>query len=594
MEQVERRLAAIVVIDIVGYSRLVEADEARTLHAVGGFQERLLKPPLARHKGKLVKAMGDGWIMEFASVVSAVAFACDVQSSVGEDGVASDLGQPLTLRIGVNLGDVVVQGDDLLGDGVNVAARLEQLCVPGGVLISGAAHEQLIGKTEALFEFVGEKHLKNINRPVRAYQLSGKGSASPPPERSIDKPVVAILPFANLSSDPEQSYFSDGMTEDVTTELSRFNELMVVAKSSSFGFRNRNADTRAVGQALGAGYLLEGSVRRDRERIRISVQLVEATSGTHLWADRFDRDFREVFSVQEEIARQIVATVAQRVKEDRETVARRRRPEDMRAYDLFLQAHRISDSSDSDAQDRAKVLLEQAMRIDPTYARSYSGLAYIYLNRATDFGVGVRHELDGNRGKALQLAEQALALDPNDPRVQSTFGFMCLTWRDFDRAERHLELARAMNPNDANIQADWAWMQACLGHADRALEAADLASKLNPRYPTWYSHYRARILFQLERYAEAALLLERQTRDHPERHPRDLAWRAAAYGHLGRLDEARDCAAMFVRSLAKAWAGPAGAGPAEYAAWLVHVSYLRQAADEERLRQGLRLAGLPV
>ena len=555
----------------------------------------MLEPLLGEHRGRVVKLLGDGIIAEFGSIVDAVACAAALQAQINAQQEQVPADRRISLRIGVNLGDVIVEGDDLLGDGINVAARLEQLCPPGSVLISGAAHEHLAGKLDVCFDYVGEQQLKNIARPVKAYQMAGAGAPSATPARfQNDKPAVAILPFENMSGDPEQAYFSDGITEDVITELSRFGELMVVARHSSFAFRGQSIDVRQVGRSLGAGYIVEGSVRRAGNRVRITAQLVDAGSGAHLWADRYDRGLEDVFAIQEEIAQQIVATVAQRVKEDREVVARRRRPEDMRAYDLFLQAHRVSDLFDPDAQQRAQSLFEQAIKIDPTFARLYSGLAYIYLTKATDHGIGIPHHQDENRLTALRLAEEALARDANDPRVQSTIGFMYLTWRDFSRAERHLDLARSMNPNDPFIQADWAWMQACLGNPERALAASDIATKLNPRYPTWYNYYRARILFQLERYADAAVTFEKQTLDHPERHPRDMAWRAAAYGHLGRIEEAKACAEVFIGSLRGLWRGDPGAGPKRTVDWLVDVSYLRQPDDMARLRDGLRLAGLPA
>ena len=451
--------------------------------------------------------MGDGLIAEFGSVVGAVACAAAVQTQVAswQESVTSE--RRIALRIGVNLGDVVVEGDDLLGDGVNVAARLEQLCPPGGVLISGSAYDHLSGKLDVRFEYAGEQRLKNIARPVRTYQMVLAGSPSPlPPSVRADKPAVAVLPFENMSGDPEQTYFSDGMTEDVITELSRFRELTVIARNSTFSFRGQSVDVRDVGRSLGAGYVVEGSVRRAGDRVRITAQLVDAANGRHLWAEKYDRAVEDVFAIQEEIAQNIVATVAQRVREDSEIAARRRPPEDIRAYDLFLQAHRLSDVFTPEAQERVQALYEQALQIDPTFARAYTGLAFSHLTRAFD-AVGVPVEQDEDRVKALRLAEQALALDPNDPRVHATLGYMCLIWRDFDRAEHHLDLARAMNPNDPTILMYWAWMQGCIGKPERALAAAEIAFKLNPRHPGWYNALLARILFQLGRYDEAALIL---------------------------------------------------------------------------------------
>jgi tetratricopeptide (TPR) repeat protein len=351
---------------------------------------------------------------------------------------------------------------------------------------------------------------------------------------------------------------------------------------------------REVGRTLGAAYVVEGSVRRVANRVRITTQLVDAVTGAHLWAERYDRAIEDVFDVQEEIAQQIVATVAQRIFDESEVAARRRPPEDIRAYDLFLQGLRLSDTFTPEAQARVQALFEQAIQIDPGFARAYTGLAYAYLSRSADGGLGVPREKDENWVTALRMAEQALALDPVDPRVHCTLGHMCLTWRQFERAERHLNLARAMNPNDATVQITWACVQGCLGRPERALPAAEIAFRLNPRHPSWYTYYLSRILFLLGRYEEVATLLEQRTLDAPAFHPRDMAWRAAAYGHLGRMEEARRCAETFVQSVRSYWRGDPSAGPNEYVNWLVDVSYLRREEDMERLREGLRRAGLPA
>jgi TolB-like protein/Tfp pilus assembly protein PilF len=592
---VERRLAAILAADVVGYSRLVEKDEAETLSVLKALRREVIDPLLAEHHGRIVKLMGDGALAEFGSVVDAVACSVAVQKRVAERQADVSPERRIVFRIGVNLGDVVVEGEDLLGDGVNVAARLEQACPPGGVLISGTAHDQLHGKLDIGFEAVGELRLKNIARPVRAYRMTL--DAAPAAAAVIpfaDKPAVAVLPFENMSDDPGQVYFSDGITEDIITELSRFRHLVVIARASSFSFRGKSMDVREIGRTLGAGYMVEGSVRRAGHRMRISAQLIDTATGTHLWVERYDRALDDVFAVQEEIAQSITATVAHRIIQDSEVAARRRQPEDIRAYDLFHQANRLSDVFTPEAQARAQALFEQVLRIDPGFARAHTGLAWLYLNRAIDDGVGVPREQDASRVEALRQAEEALALDPNDPRVHSTLGYMCLTWRQFDRAERHMNLARGMNPNDPLIQVLWAWVKACVGRPEEALPAAEIALRLNPCHPSWYNYYLSRILFQLGRDGETVTLLEQRTIDAPARHPRDMAWRAAACAHLGRIEEARRCAETFVQSVRSYWRGDPAAGPREYVDWLVDISYLRRDADMARLREGLRQAGLPA
>ena len=593
-----RRLAAILAADVVGFSSLMGQDEEGTLARIKQLRREVVEPKVREHNGRVFKATGDGLLVEFPSPVEAVRCAVAIQETL-RSKAAEEPSQPLQLRIGINLGDIIIEEDgDVYGDGVNVAARLEQLADPGGISISGKVYEEVRDKLPYAFADRGEQQVKNIARPVRVYALRGlKPSVSPRDPKVLplpDRPSIAVLPFVNMSGDSDQVYFSDGITEDVITELSRFRELMVIARNSSFSFRGQSVDVREVGRSLGAGYVVEGSVRRAGDRVRITAQLVSAVSGAHLWAERYDRALEDVFAVQEEIAQRIVATVAQRVYEESEVAARRRQPEDIRAYDLFLQGLRLSDTFTPEAQARVQALFEQALQVDPGFARAYTGLSYVYMNRATDGGVGVPREKDENRVTALRLAEQALALDPNDPRVHSTLGYMCLTWRQFDRAERHLDLARAMNPNDAMIQITWAWVQACVGKPERALPAAEIAFRLNPCHPNWYNYYLSRVLFLLGRYTLAANLLEQRTIDAPARHPRDMAWRAAAYGHLARIQEAQQCAEVFVEGVRSYWHGDAAAGSREYVDWVVDVSYLRRDEDAERLREGLRLAGLPA
>jgi tetratricopeptide (TPR) repeat protein len=329
--------------------------------------------------------------------------------------------------------------------------------------------------------------------------------------------------------------------------------------------------------------------------VRITAQLIDAASGAHLWAERYDRALEDVFAVQEEIAQSIVATVAQRVVDAGELAARRRPPQDIRAYDLFLKALRLGGTSfRPDVLAQIEALYEKALAIDPTFARAYSGLAYIHRDRSIDVIAGVQSQPDEHQLSALRLAERALTLDPNDPRVHSSLGMMCATVRDFERAERHLDLARALNPNDAVVQLFWAWMQGMTGKPERGIPAAELSYRLNPRHPLWYDMFHARLHFLLGHYAYAAALLEKRMWDVPARNLRDLGWRVAAYGHLGRLDEATRCGEELVHGIAAHWRGDPRASPSEYMEWIVWSSLLQQAADMERLREGLRLAGLPA
>lgn len=593
----ERRLAAILAADVVGYSRLVEADEAGTLDALKAVRQTVLEPLLAEHRGRVVKWMGDGVIVEFNSVVAAVRCAASLQSRLAASQAGTQPDRSIVLRIGAHLGDVVVEADDLLGDGVNIAARLEQLCPPGGVLISAAAHDQLAGKLDLPFVDAGEQRLKNIARPVRAFKLAPEGThvRLPPQPAPADKPAVAILPFQNLSDDPDQVYFSDGVTEDIITELSRFRELLVIAQNSSFAFRGKATDVREIGRALGASHIIEGNVRRAGNRVRISAQLVDASTGTHLWAERYDRALADVFAVQEEIAQSIVARVAERVIDQRETAARRRPPQDLQAYDLFLRAVRFGGTSFTpEVLAQLEAYYKQVIAIDPTFARAYSGLAFIHRDRSTQVIAEIRSQPDEEMQLALDLAEKAVALDPNDARIQSTIGFIRAYMRDFDVAEQHFDLARALNPNDAVVQILYAVLQSSRGRPERGLAAVEIACRLNPRHPRWYNASRARLLFQRGDYDQAAALFESKMWDEPARYLRDLGWRVAACAHAGQLDKATRWGEEFVREMTCHWQGDPGAGVSAYIEWLVWFSLLEHAPDVERLRAGLRLAGLPA
>ena len=562
----ERRLAAIFAADVEAYSRLMGEDEAGTFETLTSHRA-ILDGFIAEHRGRIANTAGDSVLAEFPSAVDAVTCALRAQEALSSANDKLPEIRRLQFRIGVHVGDVMVKGGDLFGDGVNIAARLQALSRPGGICLSATAQEYVRKTLPVTFEDLGPQHVKNIDEPVRAFALKathGQGAPAriPPGKEPLraDRPAVAVLPFTNMG-DPEQVYFSDGITEDIITELARFRELLVIARNSSFSFRDKDVDVREVGRALNADYVVEGSVRRIGDRVRITAQLINAATGAHLWAERYDRSFEDVFAIQDEIARGVVATVARRIEEETEAVARRRPPQDMRAYDLFLQGHRLSDVFTDDGQARARAFFEQARDLDPTFARAYTGLAFNYLNRAADEGVGLPREKDPNRIEARRLAEQALMVDPTEPRVQSTAGYVFLTWREFDRAERHLDLAQSMNPNDATIQIFWAWAQACLGNPAKGLAAAELAQRLNPRYPHWYSYYQARMLFFLRRYEDVVAQLQYRMTGDPTLHRRDMLLLSAAFGLLGRAEPAQRCATWFVEGVGQVWRGDPNAGP---------------------------------
>lgn len=598
----ERRLAAIFAADVEAYSRHMGEDEAGTFETLTSHRA-ILDGFIADHRGRIANTAGDSVLAEFPSAVDAVTCALRAQEALSSANDKLLETHRLHFRIGVHVGDVMVKGGDLFGDGVNIAARVQALAQPGGVCVSGTAQEYVRKTLPVSFQDLGPQIVKNIEEPIRVFlatstigSLARPSLARTPEPLRADRPTVAVLPFTNMGGDPEQLYFSDGITEDIITELARFRELLVIARNSTFTFRDKSVDVREVGKVLNADYVVEGSVRRAGDRVRITAQLINAATGAHLWAERFDRPFEDVFVVQDEIARGVVATIAQRIQEDTEVVMRRRPPQDMRAYDLFLQGHRLSGVFTEDAQEQARAFYEKARDLDPTFARAYTGLAYNHLGRATilGYGVGLPREKDPDTVEARRLAEQALMVDPTEPRVQVTAGHLFLVWREFEQAEHHFDLARSMNPNDATIQISWAWAQACFGRPEQGLSAAELAFRLNPRQPHWYGGFLSRILFLLRRYEETVNRLEFRMRDTPTQHRRDMAWLAAAYGLMGRSDLAEQCAAWLVEGLGQVWRGDPNAGPREYVDWMVDNLYLRRAEDEELVREGLRRAGLPA
>jgi TolB-like protein/class 3 adenylate cyclase/Flp pilus assembly protein TadD len=566
----ERRLAAILAIDVVGYTRLIEQDETGTLDAIKALRRDVIDALLAEHHGRVVKLLGDGAIAEFGSVVDAVAFAVAMQRGVAERQAAIVPERRIVFRIGVNLGDVVVEGDgDLLGDGVNVAARLERLCEPGGVLVSGTAFDHLQGKLGLPLEFAGERQLKNINRPVRIYRvrLDGAPTASPsPPVRrrgwsvhaaaaillalvlaagvfwwlrpeepaSTGRPSIAVLPFDNLGGDAATGRLADGITEDIITDLARFREFDVIAHNSTEVYEGRPVDVRQVGRDLNVRYVLEGSIQRQGEQIRATAQLVDAASGAHLWSERWDRPARDVFAVQTEIAEQVASRLGGWgvvVRAERQA-ARRARPEDLTAYELYLRGIEVIEGGTKESTDEAVRLFAQAVEKDPEFARAWTALA-----SAHDYTVSFGADLGTAEAKAKQAAERAVALDPRDAEAHRALGEVLATLGAFPRAEAAFEAALRLNPGSAGILANYAAWAGTFGKPERGAEAADRAIRLNPNYSFGAANRFRAAYFAAGRYEDALRMVERQPPE--QRTMSGLVDRAASYAALGRTEEAR-------------------------------------------------------
>jgi TolB-like protein/class 3 adenylate cyclase/tetratricopeptide (TPR) repeat protein len=488
-DRVERRLAAIVAADVVGYSRLMGLDEvgtARTLREHRSVTDALV----TKHGGRLVKSTGDGVLLEFSSVVDAVECAVAVQAMMAERNESIPQDRRMLLRIGINLGDILIEGDDILGDGVNVAARLEGIAEPGGICISSSAHDQVRGKIAIEFADLGEKSLKNIARPVRVYtvvrnRIGEAGARSDPPLPWEDlkapslpnKPSIAVLPFQNMSGDPEQEYFADGMVEDIITALSSFKSLFVIARNSSFTYKGKAVDIKQVGRDLGVRYVLEGSVRRAGGRVRITAQLIDAVTGAHLWADKFDRSLEDVFDVQDQVTAAVVGVVDPKIQLIEIERAKQKPTDSLDSYDLFLRGLALIHKYDF--SDTTRKFFQKAYALDPGYAAAYGMEAFAILNQQATFGQRLPAE---TCAEALRLAELAADLANDDAlalaRAAHVFAYF---GREFDRATFMADRAVGLNPNFSGAWHARGWIAIMCCEPDRAIESFDLSSRFNPR-----------------------------------------------------------------------------------------------------------------
>ncbi|MBE9558326.1 MAG: adenylate/guanylate cyclase domain-containing protein [Proteobacteria bacterium] len=545
-----RKLAAILAADVVGYSRLVGLDEAGTLAAVKSCRTELIEPSATRHGGHIVKLMGDGILAEFPSAAAAVECANDIQAGMERRGTDIADDRRLLLRIGVNLGDIVFEDGDIFGDGVNIAARLEARADPGGILMSGAVYDQVRNKLDLAFESVGELDLKNIAEPIRAYKVAADSSvaSTTPSVKSSDEPLlpdrpsVAVLPFANMSGDADQEYFSDGITEDIITELSRFRDLFVIARNSSFTYKGRAVNVRQVGRELGVHYILEGSVRRAGDRIRVTAQLVDAETGHHIWAERYDRQLEDIFAVQDELTETIAATLERQVGTAAQQRAARKSPQNMRAYDFILRGQAIIALSYQDNL-RARELYEKALRLEPDSARAWVSLANTHmLDFTSGWGESPRDSLD----EALKHARKAAQLDSADSFPQRLLGNMCAMKGQPDEALSYVQRALRLNPNDAHAHASLAQLHTYLGKHDVAIDEIATAMRLNPHHPSWYLWHQGFALVMAGDSEAAVKSLKEALSKYsgfvtPHRHL------AVCYMRLGRENEANDEVAEIIK-----------------------------------------------
>src|SRR5262252_4202125 len=544
-----RKLAAILAADVAGYSRLTGLDEEGTLERLLNLRRELINPTISLHRGRVVKTTGDGILIEFPSVVDALRCALDVQRGMNRQNADVTTENRIEFRVGINVGDVVVEGEDLLGDSVNVAARLEGIAEPGGICISESAYQQVRDKVDVTFQDAGEQQLKNIPRPVRAYQMrpSGAAASSRPTLPLPDKPSIAVLPFKNMSGDPEQEYFADGVVEEIITALSRFRQLFVIARNSSFTYKDRAVDVKQVGRELGVRYVLEGSVRRSADRVRVTGQLIDAATGAHLWADRFDGALEDIFELQDRVTMSVVGVIAPQLERAEIERARRKPTESLEAYDYYLRGFSSFHQGSKKATAEALELFNKAIELDPTFASAYGMAAWCYATRRI-FVWTQDHQQE--TAEAARLARRAAWLGKDDATALYSAGFaLAYAARDYDTSISLIDRALALNPNLGTAWFVSGWVRVLNGEPELAIEHFSRLARLSPFDPwIWGMHVGSAFAhFFAGRNHEAIAAAERGLSDRPNYLPA-VAILASASALAGRTDQAQ-AALVQVRGL---------------------------------------------
>jgi adenylate cyclase len=577
-----RRLAAILAADVAGYSRLIGADEGGTLQALKAIRAELIDPTIAAHNGRLVKTTGDGFLVEFGSVVDALRCATEVQAGMAERNAMTPAEKRIEFRIGINMGDIVVEDGDIFGDGVNVAARLEGLSAPGGICVSARVQEDATGKLDLVFEDLGEQNLKNIARPVRVYRVTTERYVQAAREPALlplpDKPSIAVLPFQNMSDDPEQEYFSDGISEDITTALSRVRWFFVIARNSSFTYKGRAVDVKRVGRELGVRYVLEGSVRRAGNRVRISAQLIETTSGNHVWAERYDRELADIFAVQDEITERVVAAIEPQLYAAEHLRSQRKLPENLDAWECVVRALSYVGQGTLAGHAEAEALCRHAIAIAPGYGQAHSLLAWVLTLRYM-----LSTELRAVLPEAAEEARTALGLDEQDPWAHMSHGLVLFRMRRPAEAERAYRRALGLNPSFALAHATLGWLLAVRGANEEAIESAERARRLSPSDPrvgARASHVIVFAHFSARRYSDCVASAREMIERYPEYLPARYVLIAAAAmdGNFAAATEALAALLRLQPDFSLAWL-------AEVMPWTGEIG--------DRLLEGWHRAGVP-
>jgi adenylate cyclase len=577
----QRRLAAIISADVAGYSRLMGRDESGTLAALKSVRQEVVDPAIASHGGRIVKTTGDGLLLEFPSVVNAVRCAVEMQTAM--TGRTSDVPEDrrIAFRIGINIGDIIVEGDDIFGDGVNVAARLQEIAAPGGVCISSRVHEDVRDRLDTAFDDGGAQTLKNIARPVQVWRWQPNTAVPPKPVTAPtalplpDKPSIAVLPFQNMSGDPEQEYFTDGMVEDIITALSRFRALFVIARNSSLTYKGKAVDIKQVGRELGVRYVLEGSVRKAANRLRIAGQLIDAATGGHLWADHFDGVLEDMFELQDQVTSSVVGAIAPKLEQAEIERARRKAAQDLAAYDLFLRGMAKIHTSNREALE----LFQQAIERDPGFATPYGMAARCHsfrrvLHRIVD--------LDSEIAEARRLCQKVIEIGQDDALALTWAGLALVEFcREYETGETLIDQALAVNPNLAIGWVNRGMVSAYLGRHEEAIGQFDRAMRLSPLDPEMFRGEFGTAMAHsfLGKFAEA---LHWARRSHAHRPGVSNLVLINVMARAGQVEEARRLA----KETQHIMPGVSISSLRTNVAW-------RRPEDMDRFSDGYRLAGLP-
>jgi len=598
-ERVVRRLAVILAADVVGYSRLMGRDENGTLSRLKAHRTERLEPTLARHGGRLVKLTGDGALIEFPSAVDALGAAIEFQQAMAEFNTDQPEETAIVFRIGLHLGDLIVEGDDLYGDGVNVAARLEAQAPPGGIVISYSVRDAVAGRLKATFDDLGSLALKNIDRPVQGFGVKWEAAdwkveapsaialpiAAPPaadvPLALPDKPSIAVLPFQNMSGDPEQEYFADGLVEDIITALSSFKSLFVIARNSSFTYKGKAVDVKQVGRALGVRYVLEGSVRKAGGKVRITGQLIDSETGAHLWADRFDGPLDDVFELQDRVTTSVVGAIAPKLDQAETERAKRKPVENLDAYDCYLRGRAKLQEDTREALEEALPLFYQAVELDPHFAAPYAEAALYYVTRSVQ---GWARDGEWEVAETRRLALRASALGGDDALALASAGHaLVVVCREYDTGVALIDKALAINPN---LAAGWqrrGLVSLWLGQHEAALEQLARSLRLSPLDPRLFlsGSYIGMVHVFRGRYEEALSWITRALAHRPNF---AVALRAAAVAnaYAGNIEEAQKLVARILQI-----------SPTASISHYMSINLYQRPEDIERMVGGLRLAGLP-